>query len=33
MYLNIGYRLAGIRETAFQGLPVIVDLAMFEKKL
>lgn len=33
MYLNIGYRLAGIKETAFQGLPGIVDLAMFEKKL
>ena len=33
MYLNIGYRLTGIRETAFQGLPVIVDLAMFEKEL
>ena len=33
MYLNLGYRLAGIRETDFQNLPFTIRLAMFEKKL
>jgi len=33
MYLNLGYRLAGICDTPFQNLPCNVELAMFEKKL
>ena len=33
MYLNLGYKLAGIRNTPFQDLQYNVELAMFEKKL
>lgn len=33
MYLNLRYKLAGIRNTPFQDLPYNVELAMFEKKL
>lgn len=33
MYLNMGYKLAGICDTPFQNLPYNVELAMFEKKL
>lgn len=33
MYLNLGYKLAGICNTPFQDLPCNVELAMFEKKL
>lgn len=33
MYLNLGYKLAGICDTPFQNLPYNVELAMFEKKL
>ena len=33
MYLKLGYRLAGTKETKFQNLPGLVELAMFEKKL
>jgi len=33
MYLNLGYKLAGICDTPFQNLPYDVELAMFEKKL
>lgn len=33
MYLNLGYRLAGICHTPFQNLPYNVELAMFEKPL
>lgn len=31
MYLNLGYRLAGICNTPFQNLPYNVELAIFEK--
>lgn len=33
MYINLGYRLAGICNTPFQNLPYNVELAIFEKKL
>lgn len=33
MYLNLGYKLAGVCDTPFQNLPYNVELAMFEKKL
>lgn len=33
MYLNLGYKLAGICETSFQNLPSLIELAMFEKEL
>lgn len=33
MYLNLGYKLAGVCDTPFQNLPYDVELAIFEKKL
>ncbi len=33
IYLNLGYKLAGICHTMFQNLTDNVELAMFEKKL
>lgn len=33
MYLNLGYKLAGICETPFENLTYKVELAMFEKEL